>query len=360
MYHLLTINPGSTSTKVAIYEDERVLHEVSLAHDMEELKQYREISDQKPMRTKAIEDWMREVGFDENGLDIIVSRGGLVRPVPTGSYEINQQMIEDLKNGYSGIHASNLGGQIAMDLAERIGIKAYITDPVACDEMEDVARITGFPEITRRSNSHYLNMKAVTRRVCRERGFAMEVDNFVICHLGGGITVAPQKAGRIIDTNNAAEMGPFSPDRSGTLPVGALADLCFSGRYTRAEMLAKINGQAGLMGYLHSNDGRKIEERILKGDQYAEFIMEAMAYQIAKEIGAAAAVLHGEVKAVIITGGLAYSQRLINWIKDRTAWIAEIIVEAGEDEMRALNESGLRILRGIEAVKDYDREAGIK
>ena len=185
----------------------------------------------------------------------------------------------------------------------------------------------------------------------------MEVDNFVICHLGADRRSA--KAGRIIDTNNAAEMGPFSPTGAARCRRSPGRSV-FSGRYTRAEMLAKINGQAGLMGYLHSNDGRKIEERILKGDQYAEFIMEAMAYQIAKEIGAAAAVLHGEVKAVIITGGLAYSQRLINWIKDRTAWIAEIIVEAGEDEMRALNESGLRILRGIEAVKDYDREAGIK
>ncbi len=359
MYYILNINPGSTSTKVAIYEDEKVLHEVSLLHDMEQLKQYKEISDQKDMRTEAIEGWIKSVGFDENKLNIIISRGGLVRPVPTGSYEINENMIEDLKAGYSGIHASNLGGQIALDLAKRIGIKAYITDPVACDEMDDVARITGFPEIMRRSNSHYLNMKAVTRRVCKERNFDMDSDNFVICHLGGGITVAPQRAGKIVDTNNAAEMGPFSPDRSGTLPVKALADICFSGKYTQREVLAMTNGKAGLMGYLGTNDGKKIEEMIVGGDEKAEFIMEAMAYQISKEIGSSAAVLKGDVKAIIITGGLAYSKRLMNWIKESTSWISEIIIEAGEDEMRALNESGLRILKGTETVKDYNMEAGI-
>lgn len=360
MYYILNINPGSTSTKVAVFEDEKVLHEVSILHDLEELKKFQDINDQKEMRTEAIENWLKSVGFDEKDLDIIVSRGGLIRPIPTGSYEIVPAMIEDLKAGFSGVHASNLGGQIAYDMAKKLGIKAYITDPVASDEMEDVARITGLVEITRRSNSHYLNMKAVTRRVCKEKGFDMENDNFVICHLGGGITVAPQKKGRIVDTNNAAEMGPFSPDRTGTLPVWALAQICYSGKYTQREVLKMINGQGGLMGYLGTNDGRKIESMIESGDEKAKFIMEAMGYQIAKEIGSSAAVLGGDVKAIILTGGLAYSKRLMKTITDMSEWIAPCIIEPGEDEMRALNESGLRILRGEGIVKDYNLEAHIK
>ncbi|MFB0959475.1 MAG: butyrate kinase [Clostridiaceae bacterium] len=354
---ILTINPGSTSTKVAVFQDEVVAHEISLSHSMEELKQYDDISDQKPMREAAIQDWLKSIGIAPQDLDIIVSRGGLVRPIPTGTYEVTDLMIEDLKAGYSGIHASNLGAQIARDLAKAGGIQAYIADPVASDEMEPVARLSGLPEITRRSNSHYLNMKSVTRRVCKEKGFDFQKDNFIICHLGGGISVAPQQAGRVIDTNNANESGPFSPERAGSLPVGDLVKLAFSGKYTEKELLKKIIGVGGLMGYLKTNDGRNVEAMIAAGDHTAELIFRAMGYQIAKEIGASAAVLAGDVRAVILTGGLAYSKRLIETIREYAGFIAPFIVEPGEDEMKSLAEAGLRILRKEETAKNYDLEA---
>lgn len=354
---ILTINPGSTTTKLAIFKAGQVFHEISLLHDMEELKKYDDISDQKPMREAAIFDWLTRIGFDCKDLDVIVSRGGLVRPIPTGIYEVTDQMIEDLKAGYSGIHASNLGAQIARDMARSVGIRAYIVDPVASDEMEDVARLTGLPEISNRSNAHYLNMKSVTRRVCRENGWDMDRENFIICHLGGGISVAAQRAGRIIDTNNANESGPFSPERSGSLPVADLVKLAYSGKYNMKELMKKMIGNGGLMGYLGTNDGRKVGEMIEAGDEHARLIFEAMGYQIAKEIGSKAAVLAGEVKAVILTGGLAYSGRLMELIRDYAGFVAPFVIEAGEDEMRSLMEAGERILNGEESPKNYDVEA---
>ncbi|NLB23346.1 MAG: butyrate kinase [Clostridium sp.] len=357
MNMILTINPGSTSTKVAIFNGETLAHEVFLSHSREELKQYEDISDQKPMREQAISQWLTEIGVALEDLDIIVSRGGLVRPIPTGTYEITDLMIEDLKNGYSGIHASNLGGQIAKDLAEKAGVKAYIADPVASDELEDVARISGLPEIVRRSNSHYLNMKSVTRRVCSEHSFDMETDNFIICHLGGGISVAPQKAGMVIDTNNANESGPFSPERAGGLPVVDLIKMAYSGEYQERELMKKIIGHGGLMGYLDTNDGRQVEQMIDSGDERAALIYRAMGYQIAKEIGSSAAVLAGNVKAIILTGGLAYSKRLIEIIREFAGFVAPFIVEPGEDEMKSLAEAGLRILNKEEEARNYDQEA---
>ena len=354
---ILTVNPGSTTTKLAIFKDGRTFQEITLFHDMEELKKFDDISDQKPMREKAIKDWLADISFDIKDLDIIVSRGGLVRPIPTGTYEVTDQMIEDLKIGYSGIHASNLGAQIARDLAKTAGIRAYIADPVASDELEEVARLTGLPEIVNRSNSHYLNMKSVTRRVCKENGWDMTKENFVICHLGGGISVSAQKAGRIIDTNNANESGPFSPERAGSLPVGDLVKMAYSGTYTMKELLKKMIGNGGLMGYLGTNDGRKVEQMIQSGDETAKLIFEAMGYQIAKEIGSKAVVLCGDVKAVILTGGLAYSKRLMDFIGEYAGFIAPFVIEPGEDEMRSLMEAGERVLNQEEVPKDYDVEA---
>lgn len=354
---ILTINPGSTTTKLAIFKDGVAYHEITLLHDMAQLKKFEDISDQKPMRVKAITDWLADIKFNTKDLEIIVSRGGLVRPIPTGTYAVTDQMIEDLKAGYSGIHASNLGAQIAQDMAAAAGIKAYIADPVASDEMADVARLTGLPEISNRSNSHYLNIKSVTRRVCRERGFDMDQDNLIICHLGGGISVVAQQAGRIIDTNNANESGPFSPERAGSVPVGDLVKMAYSGEYSHKELLKKLIGNGGLMGYLETNDGRHVEQMIGAGDERAKLIFEAMGYQIAKEIGSKAAVLSGDVKAVILTGGLAYSKRLVDLITDYAGFIAPFVVEPGEDEMRSLMEAGQRILSGDETPKNYDVEA---
>lgn len=354
---ILTINPGSTTTKLAIFKDGEVFREITLNHDLDELKKYDDISDQKPMREQAIKNWLSEIQFDIRELDVIISRGGLVRPIPTGIYEVTDRMIEDLKAGFSGIHASNLGAQIARDMARSAGIRAYISDPVASDEMEGIARLTGLPEITNRSNAHYLNMKSVTRRVCREKGWDMNKENFVICHLGGGISVAAQKAGRIIDTNNANETGPFSPERAGSLPVADLVKLAYSGKYTEKELLKKMIGQGGLMGYLGTNDGRKVMEMIQSGNEHARLIFEAMGYQIAKEIGSKAAVLCGDVKAVILTGGLAYSKWLMDVIREYAGFAAPFVIEPGEDEMKSLMEAGERILSGEEAPKNYDVEA---
>lgn len=354
---VLTINPGSTSTKVAVFRDEAVLHQISLEHTEEELKRYEEISDQKPMREAAIKAWLAEVGVALTDLNVIVTRGGMVRPIPTGTYRVTDLMVEDLRQGYTGVHASNLAAQIGSDLAKEAGIQAYIVDPVSSDEMEDVARISGLPDIVRRSSSHYLNMKSVLRRVCQERAFDITKDNFVVAHLGGGITVAPQRAGQVIDTNNANEGGPFSPERAGSLPVADLVKMAYSGEYTEKELTRRIIGKGGLSAYLGTNDARKVEAMIEAGDKKAELIYRAMAYQIAKEIGAMSTALAGKVRAIIITGGLAYSKMLMDWIQDHVSFIAEVIVEPGEDEMKALAEAGLRILRNEETAKDYDEEA---
>lgn len=358
MYYILSINPGSTSTKIAVYEDEKLLHQENIAHSKEEIDKYPTLIDQKPMRKERILDYLKSVNFDVKKINVVVGRGGLVRPIPTGTYEVTENLKKDLIIGYTGTHASNLGGLLADEIAKEIGVKAYITDPVACDEMDDVARISGLPMITRRSNGHYLNTKAVLRRVVKENGFDLK-DNFIVCHLGGGISITPNKEGRVVDINNALEGGPFSPDRAGTLPVGDLAALAFSGKYTEKELLKLIQGNGGLMAYLGTNDGREVTKRIEEGDEKAKLIFEAMAYQISKEVGMCAAVLHGKVKAIILTGGLAYGKLLDDLITERVKFIAPVIVMPGEDEMLALSEAGLRILRGEEKSKDYDQEAKI-
>lgn len=358
MFHILAINPGSTSTKIAVFEDDKLLFQDNIAHSKMEVDKFPTLIDQKGMRKEKILESIKNAGYDINEMDIIVGRGGLVRPIPTGTYEVTDKMKEDLTIGFGGTHASNLGGLLADEIAKEIGVKAYITDPVACDEMQDVARISGLPMLNRRSNGHYLNMKAVIRRVAKENGWSID-DNYVVCHLGGGISVSPSKNGRIVDINNALEGGPFSPDRAGSLPVGDLVEMSFSGEYSQKEILKMIQANGGLMGYLGTNDAREVVKRIEDGDKEADLIFDAMAYQIAKEIGMCAAVLCGDMKGIILTGGLAYGQRLVDAIKKRVSFIAPVIVMAGEDEMKSLSESGLRILKNEEVSKNYDEEAKI-
>lgn len=354
VYRLLIINPGSTSTKIAIFDNEKPILETTLSHSNEELAPFKTVTDQFEFRKNTILEVLNSNGINITKLNAVVGRGGLVRPIESGTYKVNEAMLNDLKVGVMGQHASNLGGLIAYEIAHQLNIPSFIIDPVVVDEMEDIARISGMPEIERISIWHALNQKAVARRAAKDLGKPYEKLNLIIAHLGGGISVGAHKNGRVIDVNNALNgEGPFSPERTGTLPVGGLVKLCYSGEYTIAEMNKKICGKGGLVAHLGTNDGRDVEKMIAAGNKKAELIFEAMAYQVAKEIGAIATVLEGKVDAICLTGGLAYGSRLVNWIKERVEFIAPVKVYPGEDELIALAEGGLRVLRGEEQAKEY-------
>ncbi|MGL4730382.1 MAG: butyrate kinase [Clostridium sp.] len=354
--YILVINPGSTSTKLAIFNGENCIVSNNLSHDVEEIKSFDCIYDQKDMRIKVILQWLSEKGIELNELKAVVGRGGLLRPMPGGTYEVTDKMIEDLKIGIQGQHASNLGGIIAKEIAKKTNVSAYIVDPVAVDEICDEARISGIPELPRRSLLHALNMKAVARRVCKEHNMDFKNSNFVIAHIGGGISVSPFSKGKLLDCNNASEEGPFSPERSGGLPVGDIIEMAFSGKYTEKELSRKIMGQGGMVAYLDTNDGRVVGKSIEQGDKKAELILKAMAYQIAKEIGAMATVIEGKVDKIIVTGGLANDKRLVQWIENHVSFIAPIALVPGEDEMLALAEGALRVINGQEESKIYEKE----
>ncbi|MEA4960895.1 butyrate kinase [Lutispora sp.] len=354
IYRILAINPGSTSTKIAVYDNEDSIFTKTIFHSSEIIGQFSKIHDQYNFRKEMVVNTLKEQGVDLNSLDGVVGRGGNMKPVKGGTYGINEKMIEDLKVGVMGQHASNLGGIIAWEIANLLNIPAYVVDPVVVDELEDLARISGMPEIPRKSKDHPLNQKAVGRKAAAELGGKYEEYNFLIAHLGGGISIGVHKKGRIIDVNNALDGdGPFSPERSGGLPVGSLVDMCFSGEYTKQEIMKKIVGNGGLTAYLGTNDGREIQKRIKAGDEYAKLIYEAMAYQISKEIGAGASVLRGEVDAILLTGGVAYDDEFTAWIKERVGFIAPVMVYPGEFEMVALVQGVLRVMNGVESVKIY-------
>jgi len=353
-YRILAINPGSTSTKIALYENETPIFTKSLSHSADEISKFDKISDQYEFRKKVIIDAVGEHRVDLSEIDAIVGRGGNMKPVQGGTYKINDAMIEDLKIGVMGQHASNLGGIIANAIANELGISSYVVDPVVVDEFEDYARISGIPEIQRKSKDHPLNQKAAARLAAKELGGEYHQFNFIVAHLGGGISVGTHKKGKIVDVNNALDGdGPFSPERSGGVPVGSLVDMCFSGDFTKAEIKKKITGGGGLVAYLGTNDGREVQRRIKEGDQYAKFVYEAMAYQISKDIGAAATILKGDIDAIILTGGVAYDEEFISWIKERVEFIAPVKVYPGENEMIALVQGVLRVLNGEEQLKIY-------
>ncbi len=354
-FRILTINPGSTSTKIAVFENDNALFEETIRHLADELVGYKTIIDQYQFRKEVILKTLDEQGINLTKLSAVVGRGGLLAPMPGGTYLVNDKMLEDLRVGLLGQHASNLGGIIANEIAEQFNIPAFIVDPVVVDELEDIARISGMPEIERKSIFHALNQKAVARRAAKDLDGEYSDFNFIVAHLGGGISVGAHKKGRVIDVNNALDgEGPFSPERSGGLPVGDLVKLCYSEKYTLGEVMKKIVGKGGLVAYLGSNDGREVQGMIEKGDKEAELIYSAMAYQVAKEIGSCSAVLKGEVDGIILTGGLAYDKVLVKWIKDRVSFIAEVLIYPGEDEMLALAEGGLRVLTGEETPKTYE------
>lgn len=354
--NVLVINPGSTSTKVAVFRDGQSIVQKNLSHSTEEVGKFEKITDQYAYRQNIILNWLNEENIDVKSLSAVVGRGGLLKPMPGGTYKVTDAMIEDLKIGIQGEHASNLGGILAKGIADVEGIPSFIVDPVAVDEFEDIARISGLPEIPRLSLVHALNIKAVGRRAAKDMGKSFEEMNFIIAHLGGGITISPVRQGRIIDANNANESGPYSPERAGGLPVGDVIKMCYSGKYTQADMKKKTVGKAGLVGYLNTNDARDVIKMIENGDKKADLIFDGMAYQISKEIGAVATVLKGKVDAVLLTGGIAYSTLLCERISRRVEFIAPVKVYPGEDEMLALAEGAFRILKGEEKAKIYEDE----
>lgn len=357
--HVLVINPGSTSTKIALYNQGKCISQESLSHSTEEIKRYENVYDQKQMRISIILDWLEKQNVSLKDLTAVVARGGLLRPMPGGTYRVTETMLNDLKIGLQGEHAANLGGVIAYEIASQAKAEAFIVDPVSVDEFEQLSRFSGLPQLPRRSLVHALNIKAVTRKVCLKLEKDFENSTYVAAHLGGGISIAAVKNGRIIDVNNANEEGPFSPERAGGLPSGDVIKLAFSGEYTYSQLKKKLTSEGGITAYLGTNDGRTVDEKINSGDKEAELVFRAMAYQISKEIGAYAAALSGRVDAVILTGGLAYNRRLTEWISEMVGFISPIEIFPGENELQALYEGAARVLGEKEEAKIYENEVGL-
>lgn len=355
MFKILTVNPGSTSTKLAVYEDEKELFSLVVRHTTEDLRDFPRVYDQCDFRLNHILKALQENNLSIKDLDAVIGRGGFLRPLESGVYEVNEQMLSDLKQCLNGEHASNLGAILASQIAENSGsCKAYIADPVVVDELQEVARISGLPQFPRRSAFHALNHKAIGRRYAKDHGTTYNKLNLVIAHLGGGISVAAHQKGRVIDTNQALDgFGPFSPQRAGTMDAGALIRMSYAGIFSQEEIQKLLVGGGGLVAHLGTSDITKADKLVQNGDYHARLIMEAMAYNIGKEIGSMIAVLEGKVDAVILTGGIAYNEMIVKFITKMIAHIAYVAVYPGEDEMLALAEAGLRILRGEEIIKRY-------
>jgi butyrate kinase len=355
MFRVLVINPGGGSTKVAVCEDEDCVLTRSIVHPHDEVARFEDVFAQREYREQAIADALRAEGIDMKTLDAVVGRGGALKPLESGTYRVNEALVDDIKAGrVQAQHASNLGPIIAYDIAESLGKPAFIVDPVSVDEFTPEARISGLPEIERKSLDHPLNSKMVARKAARELGGIYRDMNFIIAHLGTGISISAHERGRAIDVNNAHDGGPFSTQRAGSLPVTQLVDLCYSGKFTRDEMFARLTRSGGLRAYLGTDDMVKAEEMARAGDEKALLVIAAMAYQVAKEIGASAAVLKGHVDAVVFTGGIANSDYLVNLVKERVGFITpNVFVYPGEHEMESLALGALRVLKGEEEPRQY-------
>ncbi len=351
---LLIINPGSTSTKIAVYEDEREVLSENISHSAEELAPYPKIVDQKGFRKDIVLRALEGRGVATPGLAAVIGRGGLLPPIPSGVYRVNEKMLDDLYRGVQGEHASNLGGLIADEIARPLGIPAFIVDPVVVDEMDDWARLSGIPEIRRRSIFHALNHKHSARLAARELGRGYDAVNLIVCHLGGGISIAAHERGRVVDVNNALNgEGPIAPERAGTVPAGDLVALAFSGKCAERELMKMLTGRGGMVAHLKTNDMRETLKRIAAGDKQAELLFTAMVMTVAKQVGACAAVLKGRVDGIVLSGGLAYAAEFINGIKECVGFLGPVFVFPGENEMVALANAGLRVMRGEETARTY-------
>lgn len=353
-FDVLTINPGSTSTKLAVYQGDKVLFEETVRHRMQEFADFNNVQEQFDFRWQVLRRVIDAFGYDVNNLDAVVGRGGLLRPVAGGTYMVTEKMLADLKTNKYGEHASNLGAMLAKKLADTLDIPSFIVDPVVVDEMQPIARFSGNELIARKSIFHALNHKAAGRKIAKKLGSDYEKLNFVIAHLGGGISVAAHRQGKAVDVNNALDGdGPFSPERSGSLPMNDFLEACFSGKWNKRELHDLIIGRGGMISYLGTNSMLEVEAKVKAGDKKAIQAFDAMAYQVSKEIGACSTVLHGKIDAIILTGGLARSDLFTSKIIEQTNWIASVIIEPGEDELEALNSGVQRVLAGLEKEKLY-------
>lgn len=353
-YRLLTINPGSTSTKLGVFDNTTEIFSGTVRHSKEELSKFGSILEQGDMRLKLVEDMLSKNNIELSSIDAFVGRGGILRPMESGVYSVNESMLYDLQHTKAAIHASALGGIFARRLGDRFGKPAFIVDPVVVDERIEVAKISGIPNEERTCVFHALNQKSIARRYAASVGKRYEDCNIIIAHLGGGISVGAHTNGRVIDVNNAIDGdGPFTPERCGSVQLDRIIKMCFSGNYTEAQMLAFTSKQGGLSAHLGTTDCIEVEERIDCGDEYATLVYNAMCYNIGKQIGAMAAALNGNVEAVILTGGLAYSELLTEKLTKMVSFIAPVHIFPGEDELGALAEGALRVLRGEEAAKEY-------
>ncbi|MFQ3548005.1 MAG: butyrate kinase [Termitinemataceae bacterium] len=353
-YTILVINPGSTSTKVGVFRDEETIFSSSVSHSVEDIARFDTVADQLEFREQAIMELLESHVIDLNAIDCIVARGGLVRPLPHGTYRVNEKMKEDLRTACYGGHASNLGALIADTMARKLGIPAYISDPVVVDELDDVARLTGIKGIKRRSIFHALNQRAVAIRYAKSRGLRYDDINLIIVHMGGGVTAGLHRRGRVVDVNNGLDgEGPFTPERAGTIPAGDLVGLCFSGEYSEHEVRKMLTGKGGFVSLLGTNDMRDVKRRITEGDTEADLVFRTFVYRVAKEVGALAAAAEGKVDAIILTGGIAHDSDVISGISQKVSWIAPVVTYPGEGELEALRDAGLRVLRGEEVPVEY-------
>ena len=351
---LLIINPGSTSTKIGVFDGEQEVLEETLRHSTEEISKYETIYDQFKFRKDIIINVLKEKEFDIKTLDAVVGRGGMLKPIESGTYKVNDKMLQDLKDGVQGQHASNLGGIIANQIGNELNIPAFIVDPVVVDELNEVARISGVPELPRVSKFHALNQKAVAKRYAKENGIKYSDLNLIVVHMGGGVSVGAHKNGRVIDVNNALDgEGPFSPERAGSVPVGELIKMCYSGEFTEQEVYNKVVGKGGFVAYLNTNDARDVLKLASEGNKDAQICFDAFIYQIAKSIGEMATVLEGKIDRIIFTGGIAYSEKVIEELRKRVGWISDITVYPGEDELLALAQGAIRVITGEEEAKEY-------
>lgn len=353
-FQILSLNPGSTSTKIAVFRDTEALLTRNLSHSAEELAPFGSVIDQYDFRLAKINEFLAAEGHAITGFDAVVGRGGLLKPMASGTYRVNAAILDDLKNSRHGVHASNLGALLAAELAAEAGCPAFIVDPVVVDELDPVARITGSPAIGKISIFHALNQKAVAKRFAKSQGRAYEALNLIVAHLGGGISVGCHRQGRIVEVNNALDgNGPFSPERAGTLPAGQFARLIAKENLGPDAIAKMLAGRGGLVAHLGTNDAREVEKRIAGGDKQAELVYDAMIYQVACSIGAAAIPVRGKVDAILLTGGIAYSEYLTSRIIDYVRFIAPVTVLPGEDEMLALAEGAFRVLNGEETAREY-------
>ena len=353
-YRILTINPGSASTKIAVFVNERPELVRNLSHSDSEMETFRgrAVLDQLEYRQQRIEEELKQAGYELHQFQAVVGRGGLTRPLPSGTYRVNEEMLSDLRLTRYGEHASNLGAFLALAMALKAGGEAFVVDPVAVDEWSDKARISGSALANRHLLSHALNTKAVAKRYAREHGGTYQELRLVIAHLGSGISISAHENGRMIDVNNAGHEGTFSTERSGGLPLLKVIQLCFSGKYTEKTLWNALNREGGIYSYPGTKDLREVERRIAAGDDKASLIFDAMVYQIAKDIGAMATVLNGKLDAIVLTGGMAHSEKLIGQLRSAIGWIGPVVVYPGEDEMQALAEGALRVLRHEEAARE--------